>query len=146
MFAHLHTHSYYSLLDAVASPEELILAAKKHKMKALAITDNNALYGAVEFFQLAKEYNIKPIIGAELTLLDGSKLISLVKNKIGYGNLCQIISKGQLGGGHLSFKLTIKDLFKYKEGLIILSGGHKGRIHQLLSRHDLPAARYMAGW
>ena len=63
MFVHLHTHSYYSLLDGVASPEELILAAKKHKMKALAITDNSALYGAVEFYRLAREYNIKPIIG-----------------------------------------------------------------------------------
>lgn len=140
MFVHLHTHSYYSLLDGVPSPEELILAAKKHRMKALALTDHNALYGAVEFFRLANEYNIKPIIGAELTFTDGDKLISLIRNEKGYINLCQIISKGQLSGGHLKFKLTLKDLFKYKEGLIILSGGHKGKINRLLARREMDEA------
>ena len=140
MFVHLHTHSYYSLLDGVASPEELILAAKKHKMKALALTDHNALYGAVEFFRLAKEYNIKPIIGAELTLDDKSKLVLLVKDDSGYRNLCLLISTGQLEGGHLGFQLNLKTIFKHREGLIVLSGGPKGRINQLLGKRNLEDA------
>lgn len=48
-FVHLHTHSYYSLLDGVPSPEELVIAAKKAGFKALALTDHNGLYGAVTF-------------------------------------------------------------------------------------------------
>ena len=49
-FIHLHTHSYYSFLDGVISPEELIDLAVKNGMKALALTDHNGLYGAVEFY------------------------------------------------------------------------------------------------
>jgi len=67
-FIHLHTHSYYSFLDGTCSPEEIVLAAKKSAMKAIALTDHNGLYGAVEFFQKAVEFGIKPIIGAEITL------------------------------------------------------------------------------
>ena len=55
-FIHLHTHSYYSLLDGVCSPEELIIASRKMRMRALAITDHNGLYGNVEFFRKAAEY------------------------------------------------------------------------------------------
>jgi len=143
-FIHLHTHSYYSLLDGVPSPEELIIAAKKHGMRALALTDHNALYGAVEFYRLAKEYNIKPIIGCELTLIDKSHLILLVKNDSGYRNLCKLISRGQLAGGHLQFKLFLKDVFKFKEGLIVLSGGQKGWVNRLLAKRDLDgAAQYV---
>jgi DNA polymerase III alpha subunit len=142
MFIHLHAHSYYSLLDGVSSPEELILAAKKHKMKALALTDHNALYGAVEFYRLAKEYGIKPIIGAELDISGKGSLIFLVKNDSGYRNLCRLISKGQLGGGHLKFQLNLKDVFKYKDGLIVLSGGQKGWINQLLANRKLEDAAH----
>ena len=61
-FIHLHTHSYFSFLDGICSPEELVLRAKKSGMGAIALTDHNGLYGAVEFFQKAREYDIKPII------------------------------------------------------------------------------------
>ena len=63
-FTHLHTHSYYSFLDGISSPEELVLGAKKSGMKAIALTDHNGLYGAVEFSQMARTYGIKPIIGS----------------------------------------------------------------------------------
>ena len=139
-FTHLHTHSYYSLLDGIASPEELVLAAKKTGMKALALTDHNGLYGAVEFYQKAIEYGIKPIIGAELSLDDHDQVILLVKDKTGYRNLCQIISTAWLRGGHLKFKCTTTDLKKYKHGLILLSGGTKGKISRLLKKRRLDAA------
>jgi DNA-directed DNA polymerase III PolC len=139
-FVHLHTHSYYSLLDGVCSPEDLILAAKKSGMKALALTDHNGLYGAIEFYKKAKEYNIKPLIGAEITLPDDTNLVLLVKDQTGYYNLCQIISIGQLNGGHLNFKCTLQDLKKYKQGLIVLSGGNKGSITRLLKKREIENA------
>jgi len=139
-FVHLHTHSYYSLLDGVCSPEDLILSAKKSGMKILALTDHNGLYGAIEFYEKAKEYNIKPLIGAEITLPDKTNLVFLVKDQTGYYNLCQIISIGQLNGGHLKFKCTLNDIKKHKHGLIALSGGHKGRISQLLKKREIDNA------
>ena len=133
-FVHLHTHSYYSLLDGISSPEDLVLAAKKQGMKALALTDHNGLYGVIDFYQKALEHKIKPIIGAELTLADGFSLVLLVKDAGGYRNLCRLISKGRLTGGRLGFKLHLKDFTGLSEGLICLSGGHKGKINHLLNK------------
>ena len=109
-------------------------------MRALALTDHNALYGAIEFYEKAKEYNIKPLIGAEIILPDKTSLVFLVKDQTGYYNLCQIISIGQLEGGHLKFKCTLNNIKKYKQGLIALSGGHKGRISQLLKKREIDAS------
>jgi DNA polymerase-3 subunit alpha len=139
-FIHLHTHSYYSLLDGVASPEELVLAARKLGMKVLALTDHNGLYGAIEFYRAAKEHGIKPIIGAELTLSDGGNLVLLIRDARGYRNLSQIISKGRLEGGHLGFKCSLATISKYRNGLIALSGGRKGRVTQLLRQRKLEDA------
>ncbi len=134
-FIHLHTHSYYSLLDGQASPEELVIAAKKAGMSALALTDHNGLYGAVEFYQRAIEHNIRPIIGAEISLAE-DRLILLVKDATGYRNLCELISIGQLRGGHLNFDLSDNDLKKYHHGLIALSGGQKGLIFRHLKNRQ----------
>ncbi|RLD14246.1 DNA polymerase III subunit alpha, partial [candidate division KSB1 bacterium] len=139
-FVHLHTHSYYSLLDGVPSPEELVIAAKKTGFKALALTDHNGLYGAVEFYRKAKDYGLKPIIGTELTLDDGFNLLFLVKDDAGYRNLCQLISIGRLRGGHGKFKLAYNDLKPLTAGLIVLSGGHKGKIYHLLSKRQIDQA------
>ncbi|HGY54953.1 MAG TPA: DNA polymerase III subunit alpha [Caldithrix abyssi] len=135
-FVHLHTHSYYSLLDGIPSPEELVLAAKKAGMKALALTDHNALYGAVEFYDKALECGIQPIIGAELTLNDGFNLLLLVKNDAGYRNLSHLITTGRLRGGHNKFVLYAKDFPGHTQGLIALSGGHKGKIYHLLKKRQ----------
>jgi DNA-directed DNA polymerase III PolC len=139
-FIHLHTHSYYSFLDGICSPEELVLGAKKSGMKAIALTDHNGLYGAVEFFQQAKTYGIKPIIGSEIALGDSDALVFLVKNETGYRNLSQLISSGRLKGGHLRFCCTLSDAAKHKEGLIVLSAGLKGRITRLLKKRELESA------
>ena len=104
IFTHLHTHSYYSFLDGICNPEELVLGAKKSGMKAIALTDHNGLYSSVEFFQKAREYQIKPIIGSEISLGDDGNLVFLVKNETGYRNLSQLISSARLKGGHLKFQ------------------------------------------
>src|SRR5690349_7238620 len=66
MFVHLHCHSHYSFLRGVASPEEIIAAAVEQKMPAVALTDTNGLYAAVQFYKLAQEAQIKPIVGVTL--------------------------------------------------------------------------------
>jgi DNA polymerase III alpha subunit len=140
-FTHLHVHSYYSFLDGTNSPEQLVTQARKLKFKHLALTDHNALHGAINFYKIAKQTGIHPIIGAEVTLTDKSSLILLVKNLNGYRNLCQLLSLGHLQGGHLKFQLELKDVFKRKGGLIILSGGQKGKIWQLVRQRKISDAQ-----
>ncbi len=139
-FVHLHTHSYYSLLDGVPSPKELLTAAKRAGMRALALTDHNGLYGAVEFYQRAKEVGVKPIIGAQLDVEENDSLVLLVKNENGYRNLCTLISQGRRDGGHNKFKLDLKNLTNFTGGLIGLSGGQKGHIYHLLKRRKTEEA------
>src|SRR5213083_930307 len=66
MFVHLHCHSHYSFLRGVASPEEIIAAAVEQNMPAVALTDTNGLYAAVQFCKLAQEAKIKAIVGVVL--------------------------------------------------------------------------------
>lgn len=140
-FSHLHVHSFYSLLDGTMSLEQLVQQAKKLKFRHLALTDHNALYGAVEFYQLAKATGIHPIIGAEITLTDATNLVLLVKDNTGYRNLCQLLSLGHLRGEHLKFKVELNDVLRYKRGLIVLSGGQKGRLWQLAKQQKIKHAQ-----
>src|SRR3989344_2951188 len=64
-FVHLHTHSHYSLLEALPKLPEMVAAAKADGQTALALTDNGNLYGAIEFYKECKEQGIKPIIGVD---------------------------------------------------------------------------------
>src|SRR5258705_12477910 len=66
MFVHLHCHSHYSFLRGVNPPEEIIAAAVKLKMSAVALTDANGMYAAVPFYQAAREAGVKPIVGVTL--------------------------------------------------------------------------------
>src|SRR6266496_2232658 len=89
-YVHLHCHSGYSLLEGTATPQVLVSAAKKLRMQAIALTDRNNLYGAIYFYQLAYKANIKPIIGMEVDLDDGSQIVLLARNFDGYRNLCHL--------------------------------------------------------
>ncbi len=132
-FTHLHCHSNYSLLDGTIKIESLIDRAKSLKMKSLVLTDHNNLYGAVEFYEKCLAAGIKPVIGAEITLDDGSSVILLAKNRTGYYNLCRIITEGNLKDGHLKFNCGRRQIMEHHTGLIMLSGGKKGQITRLLT-------------
>ena len=92
-YIELHCHSNYSFLEGASWIYELLSRATELGYSALAITDHNNLCGAMEFSKTAAKFNIKSIIGSELTLIDGSHITLLVKNPIGYSNLCHLISK-----------------------------------------------------
>src|SRR5258707_15555825 len=118
VFVHLHCHSHYSFLRGVASPEEIIAEAVEQKMPAVALTDTNGLYAAVQFYKLAQEAKIKAIVGVALDVefrissdlsaalrtsaLRNSKnetqnsasapLTLLAADMDGYSNLCQLVT------------------------------------------------------
>ena len=99
-FVHLHVHSEYSLLDGLSSIPALVNRAKELGMPAVALTDHGAMFGAMRFYQAAKEVGIKPLIGMEAYLaprgmrerdpgLDSQAfhLLLLAENEAGYRNL-----------------------------------------------------------
>ncbi|MCL5019520.1 MAG: PHP domain-containing protein, partial [Patescibacteria group bacterium] len=139
-FTHLHCHSNFSLLDGVAPIPLLLERAAALGMTHLALTDHNNISGSVEFYEMARERGITPILGSEVTLDDGASIVLLVKNAEGYTNLCQLLTEGHLKGGHGNFLLSEKAIWALHRGLIALSGGKQGRITNLLSRRRVTMA------
>ncbi|MEJ2170453.1 MAG: DNA polymerase III subunit alpha [Desulfobacterales bacterium] len=95
-FAPLHCHSNFSLLYGTISPAQLVMQARRYGLKAVAMTDHDAIYGLVEFYAHAKEAGIKPLPGAALSTTCG-ELICFPENQAGYQNLCRLITIRKLG-------------------------------------------------
>ncbi len=95
-FVHLHVHSYFSFYDGTAAIEPMLVRARELGMSALALTDYNGVYGAVQFVKKARELSIRPIIGAEIAVKDLGKLVLLARSAEGYGNLCRILSEAMM--------------------------------------------------
>ena len=145
-FTHLHVHSHYSLLDGLPKIPDLIGAAEKQGMTALALTDHGALYGALEFYKAARRAGIKPIIGLEAYLAPGSMhekntradadyfhLILLAKNREGYQNLLQLVTLSHLEGYYYKPRIDKTLLAKHSAGLIGLSGCLRGEIARAIT-------------
>ena len=91
----LHLHSHWSLLDGVPSIRQIVDFAQTLNLPALALTDTNALYGAVEFASACREADLRPIIGAELSITGGHSVILLAQSREGYANLCRLVTRLQ---------------------------------------------------
>jgi error-prone DNA polymerase len=141
-YVELHAHSYYSLLDGVPSPEQLVEHAAGLDMPALALTDHDALYGLPRFVSAAEQAGIKPIIGIELSLINGGgHLTLLAENSAGYANLCRLVTLArrdqQKGIAALPWRL----LADHAKGVIALSGCRHSEIARaLLDRNPDPSA------
>ncbi|MBE2193413.1 MAG: error-prone DNA polymerase [Anaerolinea sp.] len=144
-YVELHCHSHFSLLDGASSPETLIKRAAELRMPALALTDHDAVYGAVRFHQAAQKYGIRPIFGSELTLHDHTHLTLLVENATGWANLCELISLARHNAPKGQARLPDGALEGHTEGLIGLSGCAQGGISKVLRRGDWQTARAVAG-
>ena len=159
-FVHLHLHSQYSLLDGAIRFEELFPLARSYGMKSLALTDHGNMFGAIEFYQGAIAYGIKPIIGCEMYVAPESRLdkepgkfkdlsyhlVLLVKNQEGYANLIRLVSLAHLEGFYYKPRIDKELLEKYNKGLIALSGCIKGEIPGLLLEGKEEEATAVAGW
>ena len=127
-FIHLRALSSYSLSESTLKIKKLVSFAKKNNMPALAITDNNNMFGVFEFAQECVSNNIQPIIGTSINLLDIknkykiSQLSFLVKNEIGYKNLIYLSSLSYLSKNS-EVGITISDLENHTDGLFCFIGG-----------------------
>jgi DNA polymerase-3 subunit alpha len=95
-FVPLHVHSHYSLLKALPKIPDLVARAKVEGCEALALTDFDNLYGAIEFYKECKAANIKPIIGLSAHVGDGQRKLLYAKDYAGYENLLAIVTESHL--------------------------------------------------
>ena len=95
MFVHLHVHSAFSLLEGTFSIPQLLFRLEELQMPVIALTDTNAFYGAISFYQFAKQINVKPILGCCLKSKDGEALL-LAKNREGFSQISEIITARHL--------------------------------------------------
>ncbi len=112
MFTHLHVHSHFSFGLGVSSPEDLAEAAAQRGFQALACTDTNGVYGAVEFQRACAAAGVRPILGAHL-VADGQETVALALNEQGWGALCRAITEihwkadGRTGGRNIALDMPL---------------------------------------
>ncbi|MSR70761.1 DNA polymerase III subunit alpha [Candidatus Kaiserbacteria bacterium] len=116
-FVPLHVHSHYSLLKALPKIPALVAAAKKEGYTALALTDIDNLYGAIEFYKECKAEGIKPIIGLDAKTEGGGRVLLYAKDLTGYKNLIQLVSKSHLTDAQ-GIPLTRALLDEHSAGLL----------------------------
>jgi DNA polymerase-3 subunit alpha len=163
-FIHLHNHTHYSLQDGACTVEDLVAAAKRNNMHAVALTDHGVMYGIAEFYKKAKKEGIKPIIGMEAYVVsEGSRfdkgkennlgrkrtkhynhLILLAKNNTGYKNLSKLSTLGHTEGFYYKPRIDLELLRKYNEGLICSSACAGGVVSVHLRNDDYQKAKETA--
>ncbi|MCL2300693.1 MAG: DNA polymerase III subunit alpha [Firmicutes bacterium] len=158
-FTHLHVHTEYSLLDGACRLGRLLDRAKELGMDSLAITDHGNMYGVIDFYRMAKQRGIRPVLGCECyvaarTRFDKDKnfdaqryhLVLLCENETGYRNLMAMVSAAWVDGFYTKPRIDRELLEKYHEGLICLSACLAGEIPQALLAGDYEAAKEIAAW
>ena len=175
-YVELHLHTHYSLLDGASSPDELVRTAVDQGHAALALTDHDGLFGAMEFARAARAEGLRPITGLELTVSepatadddptsvdeDGavrSHLTLLAETREGYANLCRLSSLayglGETGRPAQEARRTdpvtpLAALERHAAGLIVLTGCREGRIPALVqagrSAEAADALARLVGW
>lgn len=147
-FVHLHVHTNYSLLDGAIRLDDLVDKAKEFGMDTVSITDHGAMYGALDFYNRAKNAGLKPIIGCEFYVTPGNRrtkkpqekvlhhLVLLAMNKTGYQNLMHLASIAQLEGFYYKPRLDMEVIEKYNEGLIALTACMQGSVAYCIKSGD----------
>jgi DNA polymerase-3 subunit alpha len=155
-FVHLHLHTEFSLLDGACRIDELLDEAVKLKMPALAVTEHGNMFSSVAFHDHARERGLKPILGCEVYVAQGSRfdksgpqtetnhLVLLAETDQGYRNLIKLVSAGYTEGFYYRPRIDKDLLALYSSGLIGLSSCLKGEVASALrveqARQALDAA------
>jgi len=154
-FVHLRLHSAYSLLEGALTIPRLAALAAEHRMPALALTDTNNLFGALEFSEILARAHIQPIIGCSLSLsfaseaesqpesgevtrhVNHGRIALLAKDANGYANLIKLSTESySYGADSGEAMVTFAHLALYQEGLIALTGGPDGVIDRAIATND----------
>ncbi|MDQ1829521.1 DNA polymerase III subunit alpha [Massilia scottii] len=163
-FVHLRVHSEYSIVDGLVRIDDVVAAAAKDKQPALAITDLANLFGMVKFYKSARGKGIKPVIGVDAWITSDdnrdkpSRLLLLAKNRMGYLQLCELLSKAWLTNQHkgraeirpewldalAASESSLSPGESQANGLIVLSGAHFGDVGTAIENGNLALAERCA--
>ena len=161
-FVHLRVHSAFSLSEGALTTKDIVNLCTVNKMAAVAVTDTNNMFGALEHSTTFADAGIQPIIGCTLNIrtvddktLQGmsrtqqeaaehAQMVFLVQNETGYANLIRLVSKAYMASDGVSDPhIELADLAADNDGLIALSGGPDGPIGQLLQQDHLKDAKVL---
>jgi len=117
-YVELHASSAFSFLRGASFPEQLAETAAKLEMPAMALLDRNGVYGAQRFSVAAREHNVRPIVGCELSMEDGAVLPVLVENRTGYKNLCELLTQAHLRSEKGKCVVQWNELPEFVDGLV----------------------------
>jgi len=154
-FVHLHCHTDYSLLDGACAIPQLMRTVASLDQPAVAMTDHGNLFGAVEFYNEARQAGIHPVIGCEVyvaqqdhTVKNESNrynhLVLLCENQDGYRNLINLVSTGFLDGFYYKPRIDKDLLARHSKGLIALSACLRGDINETILADRYDHARRLA--
>jgi DNA polymerase-3 subunit alpha len=157
-FVHLHLHTQYSLLDGAIRLDDLFERVNEYRMPAVAMTDHGNMFGAIEFYQKAFRYGVKPIVGCEIYVAKGSRfekesrgiseashhLVLLVKNQGGYKNLIRLVTAGFFEGFYYRPRVDKELLRRHSSGLIALTSCLHGEIPHLIESGNMDRALSVA--
>ncbi|MGA2211143.1 MAG: DNA polymerase III subunit alpha [Acidimicrobiales bacterium] len=170
-FAHLHTHTEYSMLDGASRIRDVVAAAVADGQPALAITDHGNMYGVLDFYKECRQQGITPIIGTEAYMAANSRLerpvrrgrmddtggddargdklyyhlTLLAETTVGYRNLVKLSSAAYLEGYYYKPRVDWELLETHHEGIIATTGCLGGVVLQALLSGDQPRALQLAG-
>ncbi len=174
MYIELHSRSAFSFLEGASLPESLVAACANLNMPAMALLDRDGVYGSPRFHMAAKKARIKAHIGAEVTceyfspqrhrateqitnhkskdssvslcLCGGFRLPLLVSSRLGYQNLCRLITKMKLRAAKGEGRVREEELQEHAAGLICLTGGDDGLLALALTLGGMEEARGCVEW
>ena len=154
-FVHLHLHTEYSLVDSTIRIPRLMERCASLGMPAVAMTDQNNLFGLVKFYRKAIAAGIKPVIGLDLRIMNEEEpdrpytLLLLCQNNAGYRKLSELVTKSYLEGQVRGLPMARREWLTEQncEGLIALSGGLHGDIgHAIHGGHTDTAGELLEAW
>ena len=151
-FIHLRTHTEHSLLEGAVPVKKLVKLAAAAQMPAIAVTDTNNMFCALEFSSHAKDAGLQPIVGCQISLAHDpaapgerprlpAPLVLLAQSEAGYMNLMKLNSCLYLRGDGQLPHVTAEELERHSAGLICLTGGPDGPLGRFLQAGQVPKAR-----
>src|SRR6056297_3061562 len=161
-FIHLRVHTEYSLLEGAVRLKSLPGLCAGAGMPAVAVTDTNNMFAALEFSVAASGAGVQPIVGCQVSVSHDpvqpgerekppAPIVLLAQNETGYENLLKLNSCLYLDPSRQVAHVTIEELERHSDGLICLSGGPDGPVGRLLqagnrARAEALIQRFAAIW
>ncbi|WP_150122038.1 PHP domain-containing protein, partial [Sulfitobacter sp. HI0129] len=150
-FIHLRTHSEYSLLEGALRLKKLPGMCRDAGMPAVALTDTNNMFAALEFSVAMADAGIQPILGCQIDVAYApvrpgetprapAPLVLLAQSEAGYENLMKLNSALYIDKGGARPEVTLEQIEAHSGGLICLTGGPDGPVGQFLQKGQAPAA------